>query len=315
MKPRVVVSGASGQVGLFSIALLLASGYRVVALTRGDTDLHDSGVPGLDVCGVQSFVQQQGSAPSSHDASGQTLLSCGPAEVALRLIMAGQESPASWNRVVLVGTTSTETKRQSSVAAEREAVTQIRATIEKVKSVCAEAEVPCVVLKPTLIYGCGMDANLSRVYRFILQTGFAPLARCAQGKRQPIHVADLATTLVRAVEAESVATMESPVCGGSTISYLEMIRALFDVAKRPERLLRVPRFVFPFLSVPSRLIPGMRSVNGEMFNRQASDQVFDDRVARDALGHAPRPYNPVEADFRLPPDIVVIREQFIRTAS
>lgn len=306
MKPRVVVSGASGQVGLFSIALLLASGFRVMALSRSEDPARESAIPGLEICGMQAFLS---SLPGQAATQRQVLLSCGPAELARALTRPEKGLLAAWSRVVVVGTTSTDSKQDSADSAERAQVARISDVIESVRADCVAEDKPCVVLKPTLIYGCGMDHNLSRVYRFIRKAGFAPIARCANGQRQPIHVADLATTLVRAAECAAAESLVSPVCGGSTLSYRQMMEALFEVAQRPVRFMRIPRIAFPLIGGVSRVTPGLATINAEMFRRQARDLVFDDGVARRRLGHAPRPFQPCEADFRLPPDIAAIYAQ------
>ena len=232
MKPRVVVSGASGQVGLFSIALLLASGFRVVALNRGEDPARESTIPGLEICGMKAFVSSLAGQAATQP---QVLLSCGPAELARALTRPEMGLLAAWSRVVMVGTTSTDSKQDSADSAERAQVARISDVIESVRADCAAEDKLCVVLKPTLIYGCGMDHNLSRVYRFIRKTGFVPMARCADGQRQPLHVADLATTLVRAIDCEPAESLVSPVCGGSTLSYSDMMLVLFEVAQRPVR--------------------------------------------------------------------------------
>lgn len=306
MKPRVVVSGASGQVGLFSIALLLASGFRVVALTRSEDPVCESAIPGLEICGMQAFLS---SLAGQAATQRQVLLSCGPADLARALTRPKRGLLAAWSRVVIVGTTSTDSKQDSADSAERAQVARISDVIESVRADCAAEDKPCLVLKPTLIYGCGMDHNLSRVYRFIRKTGFAPIARCANGQRQPLHVADLATTLVRAVECTAVESLVSPVCGGSTLGYREMMETLFEVAQRPVRFMRIPRFAFPLIGGVSRATPGVATIHAEMFRRQSRDLVFDDEVARKQLGHAPRLFQPCAADFRLPPDIAAIHAQ------
>lgn len=316
MKPPVVVLGATGQVGLFAIARLIEAGREVIAVTRHALTRQDGGWRDTDIdrlrCTDMSGLmasRERGGLPGE---GPWALLSCGPVSLARELLESHQSSgrSAAWERVVVVGTTSAASKRESPDAAERVVIAGIESDLEAITSRCqaqgAALTIPLAILEPTLIYGCGMDQNLSRVFRWIRRTGFAALARSAAGQRQPLHVADLARTLVATVEAEPAARLRSAVAGASTLPYEDMIARVFEAAERPVRLVRLGNALVPIVSLVSKLAPGVGRVGSEMFRRQARDLVFDDGPARQILGHAPRPFEPSEADFRLPPQVARI---------
>lgn len=240
------------------------------------------------------------------------LLSCGPVKLAQDVVQLRQPAIVGhWERVIVIGTTSAVTKRESGDRKERELIAEIEAATTLICEVCHAGKIPLTILNPTLIYGCGMDQNLSRVYSWIKRFGFVPLASKSQGLRQPLHVQDLAKTITNAIETDPAVDIDSPVCGNGTVRYDHMIEGLFAAAGRKERLLRLPRALVPPVIGLSGLIPGLRGLNSEMFMRQAVDMIFDDTSARELLNHHPRKYNPKMHDFLLPESIQQIQQALV----
>jgi hypothetical protein len=283
----------------------------VIAITRNEQAGKGTGIERLRRCTMRQLsarLRENGDSAGSELA----LLSCGPMALAREMLETTQMgSDQRWERVVAIGTTSTVSKRSSTDESERRMIAEIEIACGAIRERCRAHAIPLTVLSPTLIYGCGMDQNLSRVFRWVRRAGFAPLAAEASGLRQPVHVADLANTIVTALQFEPAPELESAVCGGSTLSYQEMMGLLFDAAGRNRRFLRVPEAAFSSVAGAARFLPGIGEINREMFRRQASDLVFDDGPARKILGHAPRPLSPSEADFRLPPEIESIRRALV----
>ena len=303
MNPPVVVLGATGQVGLFAISRLLDAGRKVIAVTRTTTSVSETTVAGLqrvDRAGLFSLLRDY----KNESGNNLALLSCGPVKLALDLLRSDEViSPELWERVVVIGTTSVLTKKHSRDEFERSLIAEIETSCAGIREACEIGKIPLTLLSPTLIYGCGMDQNLSRVYSWIRRFGFSPVAWAATGQRQPLHVADLARTIFYALQASPASSIESPVCGRGSVSYQEMTALIFDAADRSRRLMRLPGVLVPLVVGLSRLLPGMGRLNSEMFRRQSQDLVFDDSAARNQLGHNPRAFCPTAEDFRLPPEI------------
>lgn len=308
MKAPVAVLGATGQVGLFAIEALLKAGHAVIAVTREAPASPQTTIDGLRRCDMTGLTTRADTL-SQGQPHRLALLSCGPVTLAHELLEAGPASGfGSWERAVVVGTTSLISKSASPDANERDEIAVIDHALDSIRARCRERSIPLTVLHPTLIYGCGMDENLTRVWRFIRRAGFAPVAGSAAGRRQPLHVADLAGTIVRALGADPPMHLETAVCGGSAVTYKEMIAGLFEAAGRPVRLLPLPGFAVPLASGLSGLVPGAGRVSTQMLRRQSRDLVFDDSKAREALQHTPRPFRPNESDFRLPPQVDRVRQ-------
>ena len=309
MKPRVVVLGATGQVGLFTVFGLLQAGRTVIAVTRNDEAGARQMPRGLGRCDSAGL---RGILGEAQPGEPFVLLSCGPADLALQTLHSlPRDWQGRWERTVVVGSTSTIVKSKSGVAAERDMVRDIERALAAIRQHCGAKRIPLTILSPTLIYGCGMDQNLTRVWRWVGRFRIAPLAWRPTGLRQPLHVADLGAAIVNAVEGDPAIDLESPIAGGSTLDYREMIGRLFDAAGYKRRFLRLPDAAFPVVAGLARLVPGVAGINSEMLKRQSRDQVFDDREARSRLAHQPRHFQPSPGDFELPPHIEEIRKSLI----
>lgn len=289
-KPEVLVPGASSQIGVFALPLLISQGFEVVALSR-----HGKPSWYADINGVTWESVETSSASSLKSA--RFILSCGPLALAGELV----SRCAELERVVAFSTTSTQSKRESADTAERVMAESIAGDETNLMERCAAVNAGLTLLRPTLVYGCGMDMNISWLARWIGRFGFVPLAGEARGLRQPVHAQDIARTAVTALTYPGTGMLESPLCGGSTLSYQDMVRAVFRALGRKPRLIHLPPELLATMTVVARLVPGMRSINAEMVRRQASDLVYDDFKARSELGHAPRPFEPRIADFKPPP--------------
>lgn len=287
--PGVAVLGASGQIGQYLLPRLAAAGFAVLAISRGG---RPPAYPQL--AGVRWLA---GGALTEADARGVTgLVSAGPVELAVRL------APrfAQLQRLVLFSTSSVYARAQSADAGERREVQRIRQDEARLARHCQAAGAALAVLRPTLIYGAGSDRTVSWLARWIGRFGWVPVAGRAAGRRQPVHADDLAAAAVAALAAAAPLAVDTPLCGGSTLSYREMVVRLFTALDRRPRIVALPAPLFAALAAVLRLAPPFRGLRPAMVWRQRRDLVFDDRAARTMLGYDPRPFRPSRADLEPP---------------
>ncbi len=277
----VLVLGASGQVGRFAVPLLLANGADVIAVSRGGRPPRYPGWEGVD------WVMPENAIGLADRVT--MILSGGPLALAIEWLA---RCPAV-HRVAATSSTSVVTKRDSREPAERRQMTGLLEAETSLAEACAARAAGLCLLRPTLVYGAGLDRNLARLASFIRRFGFLPLARQSGGLRQPLHAEDLAAALVAGLVRG--VDLLAPLAGGETVTYREMAGRVFDALDRPRRLAAVPT---PLLSAVARLAGG--GANAGMVERQAIDLVFDDAEAREALGIHPRGYRPGADDFSPP---------------
>lgn len=292
---RVLVIGASSQVGWFVLPRLLALGAKVDALSRTGAP---EGYPEFDDV---SWIDP----PEARERVNEyaQLVSAGPLAVALDYARAMPALLAA----SLTSTSSVLSKARSREEAEREQVEGIREAEEGLRAYARKQRIPLLILRPTLVYGCGMDRNLSVFAAFIRRFGFLPVSTRAGGLRQPIHADDVAAALVAGLAPRTQRELISPLCGGDTVDYRGMVRRVFTAVDRRPRLIALPPAVLSGLVrlAGSLKIPG--AGNAEMVRRQALNLVFDDAEARAQLGVTPRRFHPGPEDFQLPPNALLER--------
>ena len=286
--PAVLLTGASSQIGVFAIPRLVHAGFRVLAVSR-------KGKPD----GFRCFNQVEWlNADEALDVVDrcQYLLSAGPLDLALTVL----SSSKHFQKAVVFSSSSVETKQRSGNRAEKSQIEDMLVVESKLTSVAENFGSKLVIFRPTLIYGCGLDTNISRLAAWVKRFGFMPVNGKATGLRQPVHADDLATAAVTAMLSEEDLPRVMNLCGGETLSYSEMVCRIFAAFGKPARLVRLPQWLFVFLVKIAGLFRSGREINSEMVRRQRVDLVFDDQQARQLLKYDPRSFAPLARDFSLP---------------
>lgn len=285
---RVLVIGASSQVGRFVLPRLLAAGCAVDALSR------KAPPPDYPEFDDLRWIAPEQARLALGDYSH--LVSAGPLALALDYANA---MPAL-RALALTSSSSVLGKSDSPDEAEQHQVAVLREAEEGLRCLARERRLPLVLLRPTLIYGCGLDQNLTRIAAFIRRFGFLPISTQAGGLRQPVHADDVAQALVAGLAPRAQRELVSPLCGGDTVDYRGMVRRVFAALGRSPRFLALPPGVLAQGIALGRSLRLVRGVSPEMIYRQARNLVFDDQEARALLGVSPRRFHPGPDAFEPP---------------
>jgi nucleoside-diphosphate-sugar epimerase len=199
-------------------------------------------------------------------------------------------SGVSLTRVVAFTSTSIVTKMDSEILAERESVWLWAEAEQRLIAACERLGVGWTVLRPTIIYDEGRDANITRLSRLIEKLGFMPLAGSGSGLRQPVHAEDLAIGALAAAASSTAVNKIYATPGRDTITYREMVGRIFDGMQRRRRIVAVPpplwRAGFAMAG------PFISNANVAMGNRMAKDMIFDPTPAMQDFGWSPRGFRP-----------------------
>jgi nucleoside-diphosphate-sugar epimerase len=196
----------------------------------------------------------------------------------------------SLRRVVAFTSTSIVTKAESEIDAERESVRRWAAAEQQLITACERLGIQWTVLRPTIIYDEGRDANITRLSRLIERFGFMPLAGSGTGLRQPVHAEDLAAGAVAAAASSAAANKIYAIPGRDTITYREMVGRIFDGMDRRRRIVAIPPTLWRAAFALAK--PFISNANVAMGNRMAKDMIFDAAPAMRDFGWNPREFRP-----------------------
>ncbi|MEH2483531.1 nucleoside-diphosphate-sugar epimerase [Nitrobacteraceae bacterium AZCC 2146] len=274
-----IVIGASGIVGGHIVDQLVLAGERPIAVSR--THRAAANV---------DWLQADLAAPQTLEWPPATTLYC-TAHVGLMADALPYLFKPSLTRVVAFTSTSIVTKMNSELAAERDSVRQWAEAEQRLIDTCARLGVAWTVLRPTIIYDEGRDANITRLARLVTKLGFMPLAGSGSGLRQPVHAQDLAIGALAAANSLAAANRIYAIPGTDTVSYREMIGRIFDGLHKPRRVIPVPPWLWRTAFALAK--PFIANANVAMGNRMSKNMIFDPAPAVRDFGWTPRPFRPV----------------------
>lgn len=271
-----LVLGATSLVGRYLVPIAQARGQSVIRLGRSLT--------GPDT------VQADLTAPdlASRLPFCDLVYACAP----IWLLPGALEALADqgMTRLIAFSSTSRFTKAASPHAAERAVAEKLARSEEALIAFCESKGIGWTILRPTLIYAEGQDENISRLARLIQKIGVLPIAGSGQGRRQPVHAADLAEVAVRASQTDQAINKAYDLPGGETLTYRAMAERVFIGLGHRPRIVSIPLSLWRAgLWLASPLLPG---ATGTMGARMAEDLVFDGSAAQADLNWHPRRFAP-----------------------
>ena len=286
----VLVTGATSQVGRLLLPMLVENEYQVLATSRrAIIGSEETGVTWLrlDLEGTPAFPPDIGSA--------DTLIHLAPV-YALPAFLA--HAPLhKLRRLLAFSTTSAVTKADSTSFQEQAFANRILQAETSIQQHCDERHICYTIFRPTMTYGLGIDNNVAFIARFIHRYRFFPLVGQGNGKRQPVHAADLAQAGIAVLENQQTYSRIYNLGGGEVLRYRTMVERIFAALGQRPLILRIPiaalRLIIKGLSRLQRfeyLTPGMA-------DRMKQDMVFDISDAVHDFGYKPRLFRPLKDEL------------------
>lgn len=276
----VLVTGATSQVGVFVVKHLLASGAAVLAVSRED------GLPF-----EHPYLKWLKADITSDNFSlggylADVAIHCAPQWLLPRTI--GVLAASEVKRVIAIGSTTIYSKAGSNNSFEIDLVSKHKRAEQEIAATCASHLIACTILRPTMIYGLGIDKNVSAIARFIDRFGFFPVYPAALGRRQPVHAEDVALAVLQAAGNEATFGKSYNVSGGEVLSYREMVERIFRLLGRKPRI--VETTMLPMFFAVAGMLTRRKYITRDMTYRMNEDLVFFHDDATVDFGYAPRPF-------------------------
>jgi len=272
---RVAITGATGFTGRRVAARLLARGHEVRALVRPPLERAALIAPGLELVagdmGDPTSLRAllEGADGFVHVAS----LGFGHADAVVAAV-----DDCGVERSVFFSSTSIYTKLPAASKTER-----LRAE-ERIRV----SRGAWTILRPTMIYGDSGDRNLSRLIRLVSRAPLVPLPGGGRSLIQPVHVEDLGSAAVAALECPATHRREYDLPGAVASPLREVVEHVARLLGRHLLVVPLPlapmaagAWVWSGLRLPPRVTP-------EQVRRLGEDKAFSLESAREDWGYAPR---------------------------
>lgn len=273
-----LVTGATSQVGICTIGHLLAAGANVLAV-RHHTHLYFEH-PNL------SWIEgdlEKGKL-SLGDHKPEAVIHCAP------MWMLGKSLSEMFNarikRVIAFSSTSVFVKIYSANAAERDTVKALEEAELHLAERCQKSGASFTILRPTMIYGLGLDENVTQISDFARRYHFFPLYPPASGRRMPVHADDLAQMAIKVLHNEKTHNKSYNIGGGEVLGYRAMVERIFRALGQHPRTIELKHLPMILDFVGKWLHSG--KVNGEMARRMNEDMVFVEAETRRDFAYQPR---------------------------
>ncbi len=283
---QAFVTGASNQIGYFLLPRLLAAGFQVTAFSRQlQINTHNIHWQQLDLTITPLLITQP-----------IVLFHIAPLPLLVKLI---QQLPldAPIKRLITFSSTSCFTKAQSPDPQERAIANTLIQAEQAIIEQCQTRNIQWTIFRPTLVYGCGRDKNITFIAKFIQRFGFFPIIGQGTGLRQPVHADDLAMACLQACFTPTTFNQAYNLSGARILSYREMVTTIFHYLHQKPRIISVPSWFFISLFKTINWHPKYAHLSYAMITRMNQDLCFAyDQAAHD-FEYEPRSFSESSLEF------------------
>lgn len=274
---KVLVTGATGFTGYYVVSALLEHGYDVRCFARASSnrDL-------LLNTQVEWFTGDLGDVPSLTRAlEGMDALinvaSLGFGH-APGIVKATQDAQVT--RSVFFSSTAIFTSVEAPSKVHRTAG----------EHAVTSSNLNYTVLRPTMIYGTARDRNMSRLIRYVQRFPVMPIFGSGEYLQQPVHVEDVAMSVVGALRTEKSARKCYNILGKQPLTYREVIQTVANLMGRRLLLVSIPSSpVIAVLKGVERLKVRL-PIKAEQVLRLNEHKQFSYVEASQDFGYAPRDF-------------------------
>ncbi len=147
------------------------------------------------------------------------------------------------------------------------------------------------ILRPTMIYGTPGDRNVARLLRLLRRSPVVVVPGGGHRLQQPVHVDDLASAVVAALESSVAAHHAYELAGPEPLTFRQLIDEAGAAIGRRPRVVSTP--LGPTLAAVRAYerVARRPRIRAEQLERLGEDKAFDIEPARAALGFDPRPFS------------------------
>lgn len=293
--PKVFITGATGFVGLALATALLAKGYALRALVRDMSErlpgaveqvVGELGRP-VDLAAAQVVIHAAARVHAMQDKTADPLAAFRAVNVDGTLALARQAIAAGVRRFIFVSSIKVNgegtapgkpyTAHDAPAPVDPYGISKLEAE-QGLKALAHASGMELVIIRPVLVYGPGVKANLRSMMNWLHKGIPLPLGRVAN-KRSLVALDNLVDLIVTCIEHPAAANQTFLVSDGEDLSTTQLLARMGKALHRPARLVPVP---VALLELGGNLL-GRQA----MINRLCGSLQVDISHTRETLGWAP----------------------------
>ncbi|MGH8088309.1 MAG: SDR family oxidoreductase, partial [Stenotrophomonas sp.] len=207
----VLVSGATSQIGRFLLPRLVAAQRPVLALSRHAQPAQP---------GVAWWAADMRALPAPSQP-WQAIVSFAPLDAWGDWLARQEVAPAA--KIIVTSSMSVLTKQGSAQPDEQALVALLQRGEQNLAAQATRLGMQWTVLRPTLVYGAGVDRSLTPIVQRARRTRVFPIPM-AHGLRQPVHADDIALAVMAALGSDAADGQVLQIGGGERLDYQQMFR-------------------------------------------------------------------------------------------
>lgn len=271
----VLVTGATGFLGEYVIARLLAGAERVIAFARPTSHVAPLAALGVE---VRSGDVGDQAALRRALAGVDVLVNLASLGFGHAPTIVAAAANLGLQHAVFVSTTSIYSSLPSGSKPTRIAAEQA----------IRNSGLSYTLLRPTMIYGSPRDRNIWRLIKYLSRWPVVPLVGDGSAQQQPVFVDDVAQAVVAALHTEAARGSEYNLAGGTRLSFAQLLREVCRQLGRRAAMIRIPSNVAVAAAHALRQL-GL-GISAEQVLRLQEDKVFDCSAAQRDLCYTPRAF-------------------------
>lgn len=273
---EIIIFGPYGQVGIAVIRLALSYGIKVIAVTHKKTVSFSN--PMFSAVNIEQL-------DDVFAKGNKKVVFTGP----INKIHEYKKYFNKTSHLICFSSTSKFTKSNSSSDFYKNIVSSLAAGEEEVIKLSESNKFRFNILRPTLIYGFGIDSNVTAISKFIAKYKIFPVYKNGSGLRQPVHLEDLANSVISLFHGEKKSHNKAyNLSGGETLTYYQMVRKIF-LAQNQTPFVFKTRFLPLFMEIANKFSSN-QLINKEVALNMEKDFVFSHIEAQKDFNYSPRKF-------------------------
>ena len=271
---KVLVTGATGFTGSYTVPELIAAGHEVTCFVRPSSDRSR-----IDQCAV-SYVEGSLEDRASLTAAlrgKDALVNIASLGFGHAANIVNSALAAGVSRALFISTTAIFTSLNAPSKI-------VRLAAEKL---IMESGLQYTILRPTMIYGSSKDRNMCRLVKYLHRFPLIPMLGSGEYLQQPVYVGDLAKAIVLAIGAANSINKAYNIAGAAPVSYNQVIDIVCAGLRRKVWKLHIPaQLMVNFLATTERMRIRL-PIKSEQVQRLNEDKAFDYSDALRDFNYAP----------------------------